>query len=38
MNDDIILILVVWLALVGVSLVSILIGLTQGPRRYRRRK
>lgn len=38
MNDDIIMALIVWLALVGVSLVSILIGLYQGPRRYRRRK
>jgi hypothetical protein len=37
MNDDIIMALIVWLALVGVSLVSILIGLYQGRRRVKRR-
>lgn len=35
--NDLTLVLIVWLALVGASLFLILIGLTQGPRRYRRK-
>lgn len=39
MSSDLTLVVIIWLALVGASLLSILIGLYQGRRReYRRRK
>lgn len=37
MSSDLTLVVIIWLALVGASLLSILIGLYQGRRRVKRR-